>query len=379
MNLFLPMVLTGLAASVHCVFMCGTLVLTYALKGSDGDASLAGKLVPNLAYQAAKLMSYMAVGLVLGAVGAALSLGGARGWVSLAAGLFMVLLGIQMADRLPWLRRFSIRPPRFLIDAIGATRRKARTESAAGRVAIATPVTFGLLTGFMPCGPLQAAQLFAASAGSALGGMVAMLGFGLGTVPLMLGFGTVSSMLGDVMKRRMQAVAAIVVVVLGMVMVDRGAMVLGSPVTFTSIAAAATWSGSPDARFARGADGVVEIPVTIRDTQYQPSTLALPAGQPVRLVVDRQEDVACSSQLAIPQLGVLADLRPNAKTVVDVPAAAVGRYTLTCGMGMMSGTLDVGGAAPRAVWQLALAGAIVAGLGYLLVPTRGARRPRPAG
>ncbi len=362
---FFPMFVAGLATSVHCVFMCGPLVLTYAIKGTEGESSLVRRLVPNVAYQGAKIVSYMAVGLALGMVGAALGLAGVRGYVTVFAGVFMILLGFNMTGRFPLLRRLTLRPPAFLVDRLGANRARAKAE-AAGGVSLVTPITFGLLTGLMPCGPLQAAQFFAAGTGTPLGGMVAMLGFGLGTAPLMLGFGTVSGMLGDVVKRRMQVVAAVIVVVLGLMMLDRGAMILGSPVTFESIRTAAVGGAGTDSRFARGADGVVEIPLTIRDTQYHPSTLALPAGQRIRLVVDRQEDVGCSAQLAIPQLGVLADLKPNGTTFVDVPAVKPGRYTLTCGMGMMSGTLEVGGGSGN-LTVLLLAGAAVAGLGYVLL------------
>jgi hypothetical protein len=45
---------------------------------------------------------------------------------------------------------------------------------------------------------------------------------------------------------------------------------------------------------------------------------------------------------------VLQDLAPNAVTVVDVPAAEAGSYTLTCGMGMMYGSIAVGAAAASA-------------------------------
>lgn len=380
---FFPMFVAGLATSVHCVFMCGTLVLTYAIKGTEGESSLVRRLVPNLAYQGAKIVSYMAVGLALGMVGAALGLAGVRGYVTVFAGVFMILLGLNMTGRFPLLRRLTLRPSKFLVDRLGANRARAKAEASAGGVSVVTPITFGLLTGLMPCGPLQAAQLFAAGTGTPLGGMVAMLGFGLGTAPLMLGFGMVSGMLGDVVKRRMQVVAAVIVVVLGLVMLNRGAMILGSPVTFESIRTAAVGGAGPDSRFARGADGVVEISLTIRDTQYRPSTLALPAGQRIRLVVDRQEDVGCSAQLAIPQLGVLANLKPNGTTVVDVPAAKPGRYTLTCGMGMMSGTIEVGGGSGN-LTVLLLAGAAAAGLGYLLLwprsrPAAPAKASRPHG
>ena len=41
----------------------------------------------------------------------------------------------------------------------------------------------------MPCGPLQAMQMYALSTGSLIQGAIAMLLFGLGTVPLMLFIG----------------------------------------------------------------------------------------------------------------------------------------------------------------------------------------------
>ena len=36
--------------------------------------------------------------------------------------------------------------------------------------------------------------------------------------------------------------------------------------------------------------------------------MSIPAGTPVRLIVDRQEDNTCSDQIAVPQMGVLEDL-----------------------------------------------------------------------
>jgi hypothetical protein len=165
-----------------------------------------------------------------------------------------------------------------------------------------------------------------------------MIGFGLGTAPLMLAFGLGSSMLTQVFERRLQIVAAVAVVLFGLVIFNNGLRLVGSPVTFDKLAA--TVVGAPasgDGRFKTGADGVVEIPLVIRDTQYVPQRVVIPAGRAVRLVVDRQED---SSQLSIPSANrLLADLKPNGVTVVQVPPMTAGTYTLTCGMGMMSGSI----------------------------------------
>jgi sulfite exporter TauE/SafE len=350
-NLFLPMLGVGIVTSVHCVAMCGSMVLTYAVKG-DAGGPLLKRMVPHFAYQSAKLTSYVAVGLLLGAIGSAFNLGGVRGWVTVFAGGFMVLMGLNMTGKVPALRKLTLRPPKFLMDALQRTRRKANSDAAGGTPSLATPVTFGLLTGLMPCGPLQAAQLAAAATGSPVNGAIAMLGFGLGTMPLMLGFGAVSGMLGAKFKSRMMVAAAVLVMVLGLVMVDRGAMLVGSPVTSLSIRQAfvgAPVAASPsDDTFKTAADGVVEVPLVIANTQFQPAALSIPADKPVRLVVDRREQNACSAQLAVPQLGVLVNLKPNGTTTVDIPASKAGSYTLTCGMGMMAGTLSVGGGAAGA-------------------------------
>lgn len=367
MNLFFPMLLTGLVTSVHCVGMCGNMVLAYAIK-DDSTGSFMERMKPHFAYHGAKIVSYVLVGLVLGSIGAVLNLAGIRGWASVAAGLFMVFLGLQMTGWVPWLMRFSFRPPKFLMTAIMKLRRKANADEAAGESTLATPLMFGALTGLMPCGPLQGAQLAAAATGSAAGGAVAMLGFGLGTMPLMLGYGAVAGMLSAKFKARMMVFAAIIVMILGFTMLDRGAMLVGSPVTFKSIQTAVlgTRAATDTSGYKTAADGAVLVPLTIKNTQFIPSQLAIPANKAVRLVVDRQEDNSCSAQIAMPQLGVLKDLKAFGTTEVDLPPTKGGSYTLTCGMGMMAGQLVVGGVtAASGGTSAGAAASAVSGLGLL--------------
>lgn len=351
MDLLLPMFTLGLVTSLHCVSMCGPMVVTYALKGTD-DETPWRRAIPNLAYQAARIASYMLVGLVLGLVGSALSLDAIRPYTLLAAGLFMIVLGLGMTGKVPWAARLAPRPPKFLIRAITSIRRRSGDETGVARPTLATPIAFGLLTGLMPCAPLIAAELNAAATGSALSGALAMLAFGLGSAPLMLGFGIASSAFPRRFKERAIAVLAIVVMLFGVTYLNRGAVLLGSSVSIQA-ARNALFGGSADAprsAYARSADGTVEVPLVIDGTRFVPSTLRVPAGVPVRLVVDRRESNPCSDRLVLPALGVSKDLVPNGTTVVDLPVAKAGSYTLTCGMGMMSGTLVAEGAtgpAPR--------------------------------
>ena len=352
MSLFLALFAVGLVTSIHCIFMCGGLVLTYAVKGTE-DGPWFRRLVPHLAYQGSKITSYAIVALILGGivalVGHAIDITPFRNWLMVLAGLYMVLLGIGMTGKVKFLRHISPRPPKFLVDALSRTRKRATTEAAEGHASLATPISFGLLTGLMPCAPLIAAQASAMASGSPALGALGMIGFGLGTMPLMLLFGFASSLLTRQFQAKLQVVAAIAVVIFGLVIFNRGLMVVGSPVTFDTVRVAVL--GGPStatggSQFKTAADGLVEVPLTIRNGQYVPQMVRVPADKPFRLVVDRREADSCSAQLAIPKVGVLADLADNTVTKVDVPAMKAGSYTLTCGMGMMSGKLAVGGGAP---------------------------------
>ena len=375
--LFLSLFVVGLATSIHCVSMCGPMVVTYAVKTDESDR-WQDRLVPNVAYHGAKLTSYVLVGFAMGAIGAAFNLNGIRPWVMAAAGVFMIILGLGMTGRVPWAARLTPRPPRALINALSRLRRKASSDSTAGESSIATPIAFGLLTGLLPCAPLQAAELAAAGTGNVLYGGLAMLAFGLGTMPLLFAFGTASSFIPADWKRRMTFVLAFVVMGLGLVFLNRTAMLVGFPVNSNTIKTAVL--GAPaasTASYRTGADGVVVVPLTIANTQYLPAALSIPADKPVRLVVDRKEDSSCSSQIVFPKLGITQDLKANGTTVVNLPATKSGTYTMTCGMGMMSGQLIVGagvagttsggGGPPAVVWLLitvvAAAGALYVSLG----------------
>ena len=382
---FVSMFTLGLVTSLHCVSMCGPMVVSYALKGTE-EAPGWRRAVPNLAYQGAKISSYMLVGIVLGAIGSAFSLDAIRPYVMLVAGAFMIVMGLGMTGRVAWAQKLTPRPPRFLMTALTRVRRKASRDADSGQTTLGTPIMFGLLTGLFPCAPLIAAQLSAAATGSALTGGLAMLAFGLGTAPLMLAFGTASSLIPAKVKDRIMVGLAVVVILFGAVYINRGLMRIGSPVTFQSVTAAVLGgeparAQTPAGDYTTAADGVVEVPLAIQNTQFVPSQVQIPADKPVRLVVDRQEDNACSDQIAIPQLGVLKDLAPFAKTTVDIPASKAGNYTLTCGMGMMSGTLLVGGAAVSSggspiVWLVALLA--VGGAAVALVMSGKKKSPAPA-
>ena len=72
---------------------------------------------------------------------------------------------------------------------------------------------------------------------------------------------------------------------------------------------------------------------------YSPSTIHVRAGEPVRLVFDRQETSSCSEEVVFPDFGVRKFLPANEQTTVMVTPPAPGTYEFTCGMSMLHGRL----------------------------------------
>ena len=72
---------------------------------------------------------------------------------------------------------------------------------------------------------------------------------------------------------------------------------------------------------------------------YEPSTIRVKAGTPVRLVFDRQETSGCSEEVVFPDFGVRKYLPANEQTVLELTPTRPGTYEFTCGMSMLRGKL----------------------------------------
>lgn len=91
---------------------------------------------------------------------------------------------------------------------------------------------------------------------------------------------------------------------------------------------------------AAGAAAIPEVVITV-DGGYSPNTVRAKAGQPLRLVFDRQDDSSCSEEVVIPAFGIRTYLPTGQRTVIDVTPTEAGRIPFTCGMGMLKGTILV--------------------------------------
>lgn len=81
--------------------------------------------------------------------------------------------------------------------------------------------------------------------------------------------------------------------------------------------------------------------VVIDQQGYQPASVRLRRGIPVRLTFVRTTDVTCATEVAIPDYGIRKALPLNETVVVSLIPKRSGEITFTCGMNMMRGKLIV--------------------------------------
>ena len=317
----------GLTTSVHCVAMCGGLNLSQSLSQQGRNMFL-----PALAYNAGRILSYTAIGCVLGLVGSLMG-GDAgvgpssvlQGSLKIIAGLFMVIVGINMLNLFPRLRRLTMRLPRFLGGGASGTGRR--------------PFIFGVLNGFMPCGPLQSMWVVALASGNPFAGALSMLLFGLGTAPLMLGLGSAVSALGRRFSEQVMTVGAVLVVVLGLAMLSQGGALAGVYASFDFQEGMP--SGRPVAETkASDVDSVQVVNSTLAYGRYPDITVQ--AGVPVRWTIDAPEGSlnGCNYKMLIPEYGIKHTFKPGAN-VIDFTPDKPGTVYYSCWMGMFRGRIFV--------------------------------------
>jgi plastocyanin domain-containing protein len=99
---------------------------------------------------------------------------------------------------------------------------------------------------------------------------------------------------------------------------------------------------APDASAAGGAaTAVPEVHIRVRGG-YDPGTIRLPAGRPVRLVFEREDTSSCSEEIVLPDFGIRRFLPTGKKVGIEITPPDARRYEFHCGMGMLHGALIAG-------------------------------------
>lgn len=196
MNTTIPftLLLMGLTGGLHCAAMCGGLVVASERAQAEHVLLPARRLFLNqLQLQGARVVSYTVLGGLAGLIGAGVWTASARpvqlglftlGNVLLVAiGLWMVLQQLASPRWQAWLQRGLGQG----WVGRGLTR---LTQPLLSRLlpfnTVPKRLAAGLLWGLLPCGLVYSALSLAFLSATAWEGALAMLAFGLGTLPHML-------------------------------------------------------------------------------------------------------------------------------------------------------------------------------------------------
>ncbi|HEU5114935.1 MAG TPA: sulfite exporter TauE/SafE family protein [Candidatus Paceibacterota bacterium] len=171
----------GLIASIStCMAIVGGLVLSMSASfAKEGDT-----VKPQMLFHVGRLVSFFVLGGVIGALGSVFRLGtGSTLVVGIIVALVLFILGVNLLDVFPWMKRLTPALPSFM---------SKRVEKLKGANHTLTPLLVGIVTFFLPCGFTQSMQVYALSTGSFFTGAFTMFSFALGTLPVLslLSFGS---------------------------------------------------------------------------------------------------------------------------------------------------------------------------------------------
>lgn len=242
----------------------------------------------------------------------------------------MVLMGLNMLGYVPFIRGIQ----QWLS-------RNIKVKSP-----IQTPFVVGLANGLLPCGPLQAMQIYALGTGSALMGGLSMFVFSLGTVPLMLGLGMFASRIGKDASQMMLKGGAILVVLLGVVMFQRGFALTGSSGLFSGLNPLPNSLNFDVGQSQSSAvEAVVENGEQVVTAEVSPGSytpIVLKKGIPAKINFHAVDGAinGCNGAIVIQDFGVQKELATGDNWVTFTPEDS-GTYGYSCWMGMVRSTIEV--------------------------------------
>lgn len=207
----------GLISSFHCIGMCGPIAMMLPVDRQNE----AKKVTQIVTYHLGRLTAYATIGLIFGLLGRVFFLAGLQQKISIFIGLAIILV-VLIPEKTVSKYNFS-KPVYKVISKIKSglgAHFKNRTYKSL--------FIIGLLNGFLPCGMVYVALFGAIAMQSAGFGVLYMLLFGLGTVPLMTLVVYINSMITVPFRNRIQKIIPYVAVVIGVLFILRG-LGLGIP------------------------------------------------------------------------------------------------------------------------------------------------------
>lgn len=207
----------GLISSLHCIGMCGPIAMMLPVDRSNQTK----KTLQIFTYHLGRLAAYASIGFIFGLFGKGFSMAGLQQELSVILGIIMIVI-VVIPEKVFIAYNFS-KPIFKVISKI-----KTALGSQFKNKSYQSLFTIGLLNGFLPCGMVYVALFGAIAMQSPSLGILYMLLFGLGTVPMMSSVVYLNSFLTLPFRNKIQKVIPYVAVCIGILFILRG-LGLGIP------------------------------------------------------------------------------------------------------------------------------------------------------
>jgi sulfite exporter TauE/SafE len=207
----------GLVGSLHCMGMCGPIVIALPVPDTSNLSFFTGRILYNLG----RVVTYSFLGGLLGLVGGKIALAGAQQVVSIALGV-IVIIAVLLPQRY---KNFFAQHP--LIQKL-AEPLKTNIGVLYQKGTFSAMFLIGVLNGFLPCGLVYVALAGAITSGDAISGAAVMFSFGLGTVPAMFAASVFGKFISVGIRTKIRKAVPALAILLGVIFIMRG-MNLGIP------------------------------------------------------------------------------------------------------------------------------------------------------
>lgn len=297
---------TGLLTSIHCVSMCGAINLLTVINKTTKRS-----YKKPILYNLGRLISYTALGGIVGLIGSVLTVNKTvTGIIILLAAIVMFLMALAMLGLIP-------------LKKLKLIRHKTVT---------ANPLIIGLLNGLMPCGPLQAMQVYALSTGSPIKGAISMFLFCLGTIPLMLGTGLFLNKLTGKWKIIVNKIATCLILILSVVMLNQALLYLNIDL----------FKNNDDSTYQKAIlkETYQEVKINVSYGNYQ--DIIIQKDIPVKLIIHVDEDklTGCNNEIYLAKYKIKKKLKVG-DNIIEFTPTKEETLTYTCYMNMIKNNIKV--------------------------------------
>ncbi len=319
---------TGLVAAFSsCIAVTGSLLLATSTRyfSLHPEKTLRQRFVLNASFNIGRILSYTLFGALLGLLGGLIAPSPkTMGFIVIIASGVMIILGLKMLHLFPFLERVSFTLPKWIARRVTPNDNGSSYKSS---------FLLGASTFFLPCGFTQALQLYVISRGSVFEGMLILGVFSLGTLPALISVGALSSITHKKFQYYLSRFAGVLVILVGFTTVQNGFALTGTPSLsrlFTRNSARANVA----LRNVAMQNGVQVLEMNVNGLDYYPADFTVARGIPVELRVDGRNARGCARVIAIPDLGIVQRLLPDAPTILRFTPTRNRQMTVSCSMGM---------------------------------------------